>query len=146
LGRSINTEAREMFPHITENSLYFSSDRAKGFGGLDVYRAAHGDGMFSVGGNLGEPINSKGDDFSFIVDASGQRGYFASNGEGGKGDDDIYSFTRIPNLNSISGVVYEAVTDQPLEEVRVALLDRAQKRLDETLTKADGSYVFHNLE
>ena len=146
LGRTINTEAREMFPHITENGLYFSSDRAMGFGGLDVYRADHADGIFSVGVNLGEPINSRGDDFSFIVDASGQRGYFASNRKGGKGDDDIYSFTRIPNLNSISGIVYDAVTDQPLEEVRVALLDRAQKLLDETLTSADGSYVFHNLD
>src|SRR5690606_11057043 len=144
--RTINTEAREMFPHMTETGLYFSSDRAMGFGGLDVYRADHADGIFSVGINLGGPINSKGDDFSFIVDASGQRGYFASNRKGGKGDDDIYSFTRIPNLNSISGIVYEVVTDQPLEEVRVALLDRAQKLLDETLTKADGSYVFHNLD
>lgn len=146
LGRTINTEAREMFPHITENILYFSSDRAMGFGGLDVYESAHTNGVFSVGVNLGEPINSEEDDFSFIVDASGQRGYFASNRKGGVGDDDIYSFTRTPNQNSISGIVSEAVTEQPLEAVRVALLDGAQNLLDETLTQADGSYVFRNLD
>ena len=145
LGRTVNTDAKEMFPYITENALYFSSDRAMGLGGLDVYRAGHSGGMFSVAVNLGGPINSDRDDFSFIVDASGERGYFASNRKGGKGDDDIYAFDRIMNLNSISGVVAEAGTQQPLQQAKVVLLDKAENLLDQTLTRADGGYVFKDL-
>src|SRR5690606_9552556 len=113
LGRTVNTDAKEMFPYFTENALYFSSDRAMGFGGLDVYSADHSQGMFSVAVNLGEPINGDRDDFSFIVDASGERGYFASNRKGGQGDDDIYAFSRILNRNGIGGTVMDGGTQTP---------------------------------
>lgn len=145
LGRTVNTDAKEMFPYIVENALYFSSDRAMGLGGLDVYQADHFQGFFSVAVNLGEPINSKRDDFSFIVDATGQKGYFASNRKGGKGDDDIYAFDRIVNRNSIWGTVAEASSLEPLEEVKVALLDQAEKPLAQTLTQADGRFAFKDL-
>src|SRR5690606_33665702 len=121
-------------------------DRAMGLGGLDVYRADHSGGLFSVGVNLGEPINSKGDDFSFIIDASGQQGYFASNRKGGMGDDDIYAFDRTLNLNGIGGTVIEAENGQPLDQAQVTLLDRKEKLLERTLTGADGRFAFKDLE
>src|SRR6056297_2645995 len=49
LGRTINTNAKEMFPYVTENALYFSSNRPMGLGGLDVYKSDGSDGQFSVG-------------------------------------------------------------------------------------------------
>ena len=60
---------------------------------------------FGIVYNLGEPINGNRDDFSYIVDGSGKKGYFASNRKGGKGDDDIYSFISIENRNAISFLI-----------------------------------------
>lgn len=146
LGRTVNTSAKEMFPYITDNALYFSSNRSMGFGGLDVFKSDYANGYFSVGVNMGEPINSSRDDFSYIVDSTGQKGYFASNRLGGKGDDDIYSFLYTFNLNTISGIVEDASTGDLLEGAKVALLTKDGELLAETTTNAEGRYTFKNLE
>ncbi|MER3375798.1 MAG: OmpA family protein [Allomuricauda sp.] len=146
LGRGINTSGKEMFPYITENTLYFSSNRAMGFGGLDVYKAEYSNDVFGVAYNLGEPINSNRDDFSYIVDSSGEKGYFASNRKGGKGDDDIYSFISIVNHNAISGIVKDATSGEPLEGAKVVLYNRDNLLLAEATTDADGNYHFEGLE
>ncbi len=146
LGRGINTNGKEMFPYITENVLYFSSNRAMGFGGLDVYKADYDNDTFGIVYNLGEPINSSRDDFSYIVDGSGEKGYFASNRKGGKGDDDIYSFTSIENHNAISGTIKDATTGEALEGAQVILYNKDKLLLAEVNTDADGSYRFDGLE
>ncbi|MEZ4792997.1 MAG: hypothetical protein R2783_05925 [Gelidibacter sp.] len=94
LGDLINSPRKEMFPTITnENVLYFSSDRARGVGGLDIYRCT-----IDEDGNIGkpelmpQPINSRGDDICSVLNKNGKEGYFASNRAGGKGEDDIYYF------------------------------------------------------
>ena len=146
LGRTINTSAKEMFPYITDNALYFSSNRSMGFGGLDVYKADYSNGYFSVGINLGEPINSNRDDFSYIIDSNGEKGYFSSNRLGGKGDDDIYSFQYTLNLNTISGRVEDAANGEVLQGAKVALLSKDGELLADTSTDAEGKYTFRNLE
>lgn len=146
LGRSVNTSAKEMFPYITDNALYFSSNRPMSLGGLDVYKSDYSNGVFSVGINLGEPINSSRDDFSYIIDASGEKGYFASNRKGGKGDDDIYSFHYTLNLNAVSGSVQDAATGEMMDGAKVSLLDKDGQLLAETTTNDSGSYTFKNLD
>ena len=146
LGRSVNTSAKEMFPYITDNALYFSSNRPMSLGGLDVYKSDYSNGVFSVGINLGEPINSSRDDFSYIIDASGEKGYFASNRKGGKGDDDIYSFHYTLNLNAVSGSVQDAATGEMMDGAKVSLLDKDGQLLAETTTDDSGSYTFKNLD
>ncbi|RIV44626.1 OmpA family protein [Flagellimonas pelagia] len=146
LGRSVNTSAKEMFPYITNNALYFSSNRPMSLGGLDVYKSDYSNGVFSVGINLGEPINSSRDDFSYIIDASGEKGYFASNRKGGKGDDDIYSFHYTLNLNAVSGSVQDAATGEMMDGAKVSLLDKDGQLLAETTTDDSGSYTFKNLD
>ena len=95
LGPGINTEKREMFPFFNGDKLYFSSDGHTGLGGLDVFESAYdAEQGFGEVVNLGKPINSNKDDFSYIVNEESQKGFFASNRDGGKGDDDIYSFKR----------------------------------------------------
>ena len=102
LGGLINTEQRDTFPFISESGdLYFSSDRANGLGGLDVYvvRAANN---YDTVHNLGTSLNSEQDDFGFIFNETDKTGYFSSNrltwtGEDGKkkrtnGSDNIYYF------------------------------------------------------
>nr|WP_297784343.1 OmpA family protein [uncultured Allomuricauda sp.] len=142
LGRTINTEAKEMFPYVTENALYFSSDRAMGFGGLDVYKSDGANEMFSVGINLGKPINSNRDDFSYIIDSTGEKGYFASNRKGGKGDDDIYSFKYTLNRNAINGLVEHMSTRKAIAMANISLIGNDGKLLNEIRTDTTGRYTF----
>ena len=109
LGSDINTAGNEMFPYVDYlDYLYFSSDGLLGMGGLDVFVAKEMDsksaGMLGVENyekkegemsfmvaNMKYPINTCKDDFGLIIDEY-QRGYLASNREGGVGDDDLYFF------------------------------------------------------
>lgn len=151
LGPEINTIHKEMFPFINNSKLYFSSDGHVGLGGLDIYEVAFDEsaGFLEVR-NLGRPINSNMDDFSYIVNEDTQTGYFASNRKGGKGDDDIYSFrTLFPeevNNNAIAGVVTDLVTGNFMPEALVTLLDENNIKLKEMVTGDDGSFVFEDLE
>ncbi len=153
LGPGINTEKREMFPFFNGTKLYFSSDGHTGLGGLDVFEAPYdAEEGFGAVANLGKPINSNKDDFSYIVDEENHKGFFASNRAGGKGDDDIYSFKRpaieeIPvNNNAIAGVITELVAEDLMPKVLVQLLDEKGIKLKEMMTEDDGSFVFEDLE
>ncbi|MGK4567685.1 hypothetical protein [Flavobacterium sp. 3HN19-14] len=103
LGPTINTIGNELFPFFRNGTLYFASDGHYGWGDLDVYESKFSGGLnFSEPKNLGAPINSNKDDFSYIVDANDTYGYVSSNRAGGKGDDDIYYFTKgKPDCNQI---------------------------------------------
>jgi outer membrane protein OmpA-like peptidoglycan-associated protein/tetratricopeptide (TPR) repeat protein len=93
LGKEINTEGNEMFPFFHETGLlYFASDGHHGLGGLDNFVAKlGGDGRVQDVVNLGVPVNSSFDDFSLVFKRDMKTGYFASNRNGGKGNDDIYA-------------------------------------------------------
>ena len=152
LGPTINTEQREMFPFFNGTKMYFSSDGFTGLGGLDVYESAFdAEKGFAEVKNLGQPVNSNKDDFSYIVNEENQQGYFASNREGGKGDDDIYSFQRLileevpENNNAIAGVVTEMVTGDIMPQALVQLLDENGIKLKEMTTEDDGSFIFEDL-
>ena len=153
LGPGINTEKREMFPFFNGKKLYFSSDGHTGLGGLDVFEAAYdAEEGFGEVANMGKPINSNKDDFSYIVNDDNVKGFFASNREGGKGDDDIYSFKRpeieeIPvNNNAIAGVVTQLVTGEFMPQALVQLLDENGIKLKEIRTDAEGNFMFEDLE
>src|SRR5690606_24774806 len=94
LGDSINSPRRESFPTLThDNILYFSSDRARGIGGLEFYRCIiDEDGKVGMPDLLAHPLNSLGDDICFELNKNGKEGYFSSNRAKGKGEDDIYYF------------------------------------------------------
>jgi outer membrane protein OmpA-like peptidoglycan-associated protein len=150
LGPGINTEQKEMFPFINDKKLYFASNGHVGLGGLDVYEVAYDEEGFKEVINMGQPINSNKDDFSYIVNEEDQKGYFASNRRGGKGDDDIYSFERLVLeevvKNAISGVVTELITGDLMPKALVTLLDENNIKLKEMVTEDDGSFVFEDLE
>lgn len=95
LGELVNSVRKEMFPFISKDgTLYFSSDRAKGVGGLDVYSSKPNKIKgFHSAELLPDPINSRFDDFCYVIDADKKEGYFSSRRPKGKGDDDIYYFT-----------------------------------------------------
>lgn len=99
LGPEINTEGRETFPFIVGDELYFSSNGRVGLGGLDVYVVKIKENTtYSPVQNIGAPINSAFDDFAYYIDHSTNEGFFSSNRDGGKGNDDIYSFSELRKL------------------------------------------------
>lgn len=151
LGPNVNTARKEMFPFVTDKKLYFSSNGKIGHGGLDVYEALlKEEGGFKEVLNLGFPINSERDDFSYIVEEKTHKGYFASNRTGGRGDDDLYFFeSEAPEAkvgNSIAGKVTELISGKSISNTSVSLLDGNNNQLKETLTADDGSFVFGDLD
>ncbi|RUT71455.1 OmpA family protein [Flavobacterium cupreum] len=144
LGPKINTLGNDLFPFFSNGTLYFSSDGHYGLGDLDVYESKFlADGTFSVPRNLGAPINSNKDDFSFIIDKADNFGYVSSNRAEGKGDDDIYSFTKgkpVCNQN-ISGIAVDRKTKLPLTDVVIMAYNSYSDVLNETKTNYEGKYA-----
>ncbi|KAA5821128.1 OmpA family protein [Algibacter amylolyticus] len=100
LGATVNTSKNEKFPFVNrEGALFFSSDGHPGLGLLDIYGTVADENKNIVSViNLGTPVNSSKDDFSFFMNEDGLSGYFASNRKGGAGSDDIYAFERVSTL------------------------------------------------
>jgi outer membrane protein OmpA-like peptidoglycan-associated protein/tetratricopeptide (TPR) repeat protein len=147
LGPNINTEGRETFPFISgDNELYFASDGRPGLGGLDIFVTKITDNRtFDKVKNIGEPVNSKFDDFAFIIDSNTRKGYYSSNKKGGMGNDDIYKFTETRRLVceiTLAGTISDGNSNTVIENVKVVLLDEKLQVLEEVLTGKDGSYSF----
>lgn len=142
LGPKINTIGREMFPFYNDGVLYFSSEGHYGFGGLDVFESKYVDKKFSEPKNLGEPINSNRDDFSFITDPEFKYGYFSSNRAGGKGDDDIYFFRKKEPacMQTVMGRVLNTKSKIAIEGVSVKLYDSFNEFKFEVISNDKGEY------
>ncbi len=111
LGPIVNTEDDEMYPFIHEDgTLYFASSGHVGLGGTDIFMTKGSVSDWSEPVNMKSPINSHGDDFSIILAKDKESGYFSSNRDGGKGQDDIYRFSMTPLVFTLSGVVRNAKT------------------------------------
>lgn len=144
LGPKINTIGNDVFPFFRNGVLYFSSDGHYGLGDLDVYDSDFlSDGTFSDPKNLGSPINSNKDDFAFIIDKTNHFGYVSSNRAEGKGDDDIYSFTKAsPVCNqNISGMTIDRKTKRPLSDVTILAYNAYNDILGETKSNFEGKYA-----
>lgn len=148
LGDVINTEARETFPFVTSESiLYMSSDGHPGLGGLDVFATKIADGKFDgYVANVGEPVNSKMDDFTFVFKEDTRTGYFASNRAGGQGADDIYALLETIPLalectQEITGTVRDKITNAVLVGATVKVIDENNEEIFSTITDSEGNYT-----
>jgi len=122
LGPEINGPENEQSPfiHPDDQTLYFSSESRLGMGEADLYVARKNDlGQFGKVQNLGYPINSDKSEISIIVNAMGDKAYFASRREGGYGGLDIYSFNIPSHIRPkpvcyLKGIVFDKETKAPL--------------------------------
>jgi len=73
-----------------ENMLIFASDRAGGYGGMDLYVSMKSDGKWAAPENLGSSINTVGNEFFPFLDSENNL-YFSSDKLPGYGGYDIFS-------------------------------------------------------
>ncbi len=76
------------------NTLYFASDMPGGQGGMDIYMCSKIDTIWSRPVNLGNKINTPGNEVFPSLHSDGTL-YFSSNGHPGLGGLDIYSSRRV---------------------------------------------------
>lgn len=154
LGNIVNTEGRETFPFITpENELYFASDGHPGLGGLDVFvtQLEEDGNVKNEIINVGEPLNSSKDDFSFLIDNKTKYGYITSNRDGGIGSDDIYKFKELKKLipkceQELSGVATDPDTEKAISGAKVTLSDSNLNVIKEVTSEEDGKFNFGKVE
>ncbi|MFH4968377.1 OmpA family protein [Gaetbulibacter sp. M240] len=142
VGPVVNTENAEGFPFLNnEGVLFFSSDGHVGLGLLDIYATIKGENEEEIASiiNLGTPVNSSLDDFSFFMNPNGITGYFASNRKGGRGSDDIYAYHREPELH-VEGVVTDAINTKPIPFARITLFNDKNEQVAYMETDEEGFY------
>ncbi|WP_172795590.1 OmpA family protein [Paludibacter jiangxiensis] len=137
LGDSINTAKNEMSPfiHPDNETLYFSSNGHGGYGGNDIFVARKNQiGQWKQPVNLGNTINTPGDDTGFVVETGGRYGFFSTNGleQNGKGRE-IYKVelpveVRPRSVICFEGITTDAANKEPLRAlVEVTDLSSGQK-------------------
>jgi tetratricopeptide (TPR) repeat protein len=147
LGNIINTSFDDDAPfiHPEGNILYFSSKGHNSMGGYDVFVSYYENGAWTKPENLGEPINTKGDDIYFVLTAEGEVGYYSQLKPGKDSDFDIYAvypgtLTVKPNVALITGIV---MTDSKPTDASITV--SAEGTGKESVFKANsltGKYMF----
>lgn len=140
LGSKVNTEGDESFPFIADDNqtLYFASSGRQGFGGYDLYKIELSNGEAQ---NLGKPVNSEKDDFSFSFNKDKNIGFFASNRNG---NDDIYAATPICGVEVLT-IVTDAKTGALLSNARVAIVDSKKNVIATETSNARGEVTYRVL-
>ena len=137
LGPMVNTPGKEGFPCIVDNHiLYFSSNGKQGFGGFDVYKVDLNSKEEAI--NLGDPINTETDDFSFSFNTEENLGFFASNRNG---DDNIYTAIPICHAELITNVK-DQKSNVILSQAEVSILDDKGNIIATQQTDAKGQTIF----
>ena len=137
LGNTINTSDKENFPFITDdNILYFSSKGKQGLGGFDVFKVDFNTNEPIQ--NLGKPVNSEFDDFSFSFNNTLNLGYFSSNR---KGSDAIYTANPVC-LAKIEVVVKNKKTGVILPNATLAISDPKGNTITTKQTNSEGKVSF----
>ena len=99
LGAPVNTSAWDGVAIVSPDglTLYLSSDRPGGSGGLDLYATTREtkEAPWTTPVNLGSTVNSPSDDWSPYISADGLELYFSSTRPGGEGGFDVWMATRV---------------------------------------------------
>ena len=139
LGAKINTAGDESFPYILEDNktLYFASSGHQGLGGYDVFMADLSKGTLPV--NLGKPVNSEKDDFSFTFNTEKNMGFLASNRSG---IDNLYKAIPVCGVN-VNAVITDAKTGEKLQGASVSIIDANKNVIATQDTDANGSVNYY---
>lgn len=141
LGPTINTPFNEIFPFLREdNILFFSSDGHPGMGGLDIFKSEQTGALWSKPENMGNPVNSTGDDFGIIFKGTENQGFLTSNRAGSRSDD-IYSFSFAPVFFTLQGTIRDNETKVVLPKTTIQLIG-SDGTMVQSESDKDGKYLF----
>ena len=146
LGKTINSEKNEYFPTTTRDgkTLYFGSQRAGGFGGVDLYRSKFVGGKWSEPENLGDAINTQANEFepliapdeSFLI-------FMAADRPDGLGGFDLYisynrngKWTNAKNLGAPINSPSDELSPKISPDGRFFFWSSNRSRIDEAKTKS----------
>ena len=122
---------------ITEdNVLYFASSGRQGYGAYDIFKINISTAEAAI--NLGKPVNSEKDDFSFSFNKLQDVGYFSSNRSG---LDAIYTVLPICKANSLI-TVNDKKSGKMIANALVIISDTNGNILSSVATNADGKVKF----
>lgn len=76
--------------------IYFTSRRNGGHGGSDIWMSININGKWTKAINLGDSINTSGDEMAPFIHADGNTLYYSSNGTIGMGNYDLLISRRLP--------------------------------------------------
>ena len=137
LGNKINTSGDENFPFISDdNVLYFSSNGLMGLGGLDIFYVDLNKN--EAPNNMGSPVNTEKDDFSFTFDKEKNIGYLSSNRSG---VDNIYNAIPVCKSEMLT-IVKNSKTNALLANSRVVFLDVNKNILETKITNDKGEALY----
>jgi outer membrane protein OmpA-like peptidoglycan-associated protein len=140
LGSAINTPGKELFPMAGgKDTLYFSSNTHPGLGGFDVFRTVYTNGQWSQPENVGYPINSSRDDFSFSMDDEGKLGLITSSRSG---VDQLYEVVYNGPRLIVEGIVKEKGTNNPYKGANAILLNKTTGDEESIAVDGQGRYSF----
>lgn len=141
LAISTDGNERSVFLAADGKTLYFASDGYGGFGGLDIFKATlHDDGSVTDITNIGEPFNTKADDYGFVVSAAGDEAYFSRN-------DDMY-MAKLGNAQQalkpspvviLTGTVKDKDTNTPIL-AKIMIRPSTSEDREEVNTSTSGYY------
>lgn len=139
LGATINTAGNDVFPFIASNgNLFFSSNGHDGLGGLDIYEVSFRNNKALRVYNMGEPINSRYDDFGLFLVDDMKSGYISSNRKAGGLDDDIYELQILREIKrgkDVLVITRDKISGNIVPNVRI-LFDK-----DTVFTDTNGEYT-----
>lgn len=162
LGPRINTVRDEQFPfiHPDGKTLYFTSEGHPGMGQSDIYFCKLEGEKWGKVTNIGYPINTPGEEWNFVVNRTGTKAYFSSNGiSDSYGGMDIYTFdlyeaARPNQVSYVKGLVTDAKSKMPLNafidlidlktgDVVVSTRSDAKNGSFLTTLASNGNYALH---
>ncbi|OYU84626.1 MAG: cell envelope biogenesis protein OmpA [Flavobacterium sp. BFFFF2] len=138
LGSKVNSEGTESFPFIADDNvtLYFASSGKQGLGGLDVFKINLAKDKTAT--NLGSPVNTEKDDFSFSFNEKSNVGYFASNRNG---NDDLFRAIPVCGVDLIAKIT-DAKTGKILADAKVSIVDEKKNVVATEMSDNDGHAKF----
>ena len=138
LGKNVNTEGSENFPFIADDNktLFFASSGKPGLGGLDIFKVDLSAGADAT--NLGKPVNSEKDDFSFTFNGTKNLGFLSSNRNG---NDDIFGVSPICGVD-VMILVTNAKTGEILTNAKVSILDEKNNVIASEVSNAKGEVQY----
>ncbi len=145
MGPGLNSSSNEQSPfyHQLSGTLVFSSDRAPGMGGFDIFTSKGKEIEWETPVNLGHPVNSARDDLYFFTrqDKPLLEQAWVSSDRGSNCCLELFVVNKSPKNKRLNGTILDCRNNEPLAGAEVILKNEKGDSLVAT-TGTDGNYEF----